>query len=254
MSLIVLLTDFGTKDGFVGCMKGVIYSINPKVTVVDLSHEVEPFNVLEGALILKAHYSYFPEGSIFLAVVDPGVGSNRLPVVVDAGRYKFVGPMNGIFDLVLKDLRVFKTYRIERFTLPRRNETFHGRDVFAPICAHLSLGTPPEEVGSPVVYQFLLSWEDPKREHDYVEGKIVYFDAFGNAVTNVPCGDYSHCVLGDRILPVVPYFLYQKDKNPGCVCGSFGFMEIFVPMGNAKVELSLEKGQAVKFFPKSTII
>ncbi|NPA33095.1 MAG: SAM-dependent chlorinase/fluorinase, partial [Aquificae bacterium] len=117
MAPVVLLTDFGEKDGFVGAMKGVILSKNPSAAIVDLSHEVSPFDVLEGALLLKSHYKYFPEGSVFVGVVDPGVGSERLPVVVETKSYIFVGPMNGLFDLVLRKEGKFRAYKIERFTL-----------------------------------------------------------------------------------------------------------------------------------------
>ncbi len=103
--VIALLTDFGTSDGFAGAMKGVILNINPGVQIVDISHDIEPFDILGGALLLKAHYSYFPKGTVFIAVVDPGVGSERKPLAIKCGDYFFVGPDNGIFDLVIKDLK-----------------------------------------------------------------------------------------------------------------------------------------------------
>jgi len=155
--VVAILTDFGTADGFVSAMKGVILSINPGVTLVDISHEVQPFNILEGALILKAHYRYFPKGTIFIAVVDPGVGSERKPLALRCGDYLFVGPDNGIMDLVLSELEEpLEAVVIENreVMLPKVNNTFHGRDVFAPAAAHLSRGMKLSDLGSPVEYSF----------------------------------------------------------------------------------------------------
>lgn len=243
---VAMLTDFGLRDGFVGAMKGVILSINPEVQVVDISHEVEPFNILHGALLLRAHFSYFPKGTIFLCVVDPGVGSERLPVVVSCGGYTFVGPYNGLFDLVLRNIeKAPRAYRIEKFTLPRINETFHGRDVFAPVAGWLSRGLEPQEVGSPIDYQFKLSWEDPEDRGDAVVGKIVYFDHFGNGITNVPCGRYAEGYFRGEKLRVVSYFLEAERCKPAFVCGSFGLMEVFLPMENLKERLGVRLGEGV---------
>ncbi len=243
---VAMLTDFGLKDGFVGAMKGVILSINPDAHIVDISHQVEPFNVLHGALLLKAHFSYFPKGTVFLCVVDPGVGSEREPLVVVAGGYIFVGPHNGLFDLALRGIKEApKAYKIERFTLPRINETFHGRDVFAPLAGHLSKGLAPEEVGSPVDYKFKLPWEDPEDRGDMIIGKVVYFDHFGNGITNVPCGKYTEGYFRGEKLRVVSYFLQAERGKPALVCGSFGFVEIFLPMDNLRERLEVRVGEEV---------
>lgn len=248
-----MLTDFGLKDGFVGAMKGVILSINPEVQLVDLSHQVEPFNILHGALLLKAHFSYFPAGTIFLCVVDPGVGSERFPLVVLSGSYTFVGPYNGLFDLALRDMGGLpRAFRIEKFTLPRINETFHGRDVFAPVAGWLSRGVAPEEVGSPVDYQFRLNWEEPEGREDGVLGKIVYFDSFGNAITNIPCGAYTEGYFRGERLRVVSYFLEVDRGKPAFICGSFGLMEIFLPMDNLRERLGARAGEEVMLKKLST--
>ncbi|RUM31005.1 MAG: hypothetical protein DSY32_01635 [Aquifex sp.] len=248
--VIVLLTDFGTKDGFVGVMKGVILSINPSVQIVDLSHEVDSFNVLEGALLLKAHYSYFPKGSVFVGVVDPGVGSERKGIILETENYYFVGPDNGLFDLVVKEENKFKVYEIKngKFTLPKRNNTFHGRDVFAPVAAHLSRGVKPEEIGSPTEYKRKLNLPEVKREKEFLEGEIIYFDKFGNAVTNVPCGNYRGAEFRGERLKVVSHFLAGEKEKLSSTCGSFGFMELFVPMENAKSKLNLKLGEKVRFY------
>lgn len=246
MGLVAILTDFGLEDGFVGAMKGVILSVNPQAQIVDISHQVEPFNVLHGALLLKAHFSYFPEGTIFLCVVDPGVGSQRLPLVVKAGKYTFVGPYNGLFDLALRELKVKpQAFRIEKFTLPRKNETFHGRDVFAPVAGWLSRGLAPEEVGSPVEYHFSLQWEEPQEVENTLIGKIVYFDRFGNGITNIPCGNYEEGYFREKRLRVVSYFLEAEKGVPAVLCGSFGLMEVFLPMDNFREKLGAKVGEKV---------
>ena len=245
---IALLTDFGTQDGFVGVMKGVILSINPGVQIVDISHEVQPFNVLEGALLLKAHYRYFPAGTIFVAVVDPGVGSERKPIALRTGDRFFVGPDNGIFDLIVKELERPPTAVVlenEELQLPRVNDTFHGRDIFAPSAGYLSRGVPLEEFGSKVEYVRRLNFPEPVREGNKLRGQIVHFDRFGNAVTNIPCGNYSHGEFRGKRLKVVLFFQSGERGSLNLVCGSFGFMEIFVPMGDAREEFGLELGEEV---------
>ncbi len=244
-TLIAMLTDFGTKDGFVGAMKGVILGINPKARIVDISHHVEPFNVMHGALLLKAHFSYFPKGTIFLCVVDPGVGSERLPLIVVSGDYTFVGPYNGLFDLALRDIGDKpRAYKIEKYTLPRISSTFHGRDIFAPACAHLSKGVKPEDFGKPVDYQFMLPWEEPREEEGYIIGKVIYFDHFGNCITNIPCGTYERGILRGKSLRIASHFL--EVDTPALICGSFGLMELFIPMESAREKLGVDLGEEVR--------
>ena len=245
---VALLTDFGTSDGFVGAMKGVIQGINPDVTVIDISHEVEPFNILEGALILRAHYSYMPEGTVFVAVVDPGVGSERKPIAMRLGRYFFVGPYNGIFDLVIRDFKGPPSAVIlenKRFQLPRLNNTFHGRDIFAPAAAYITRGVPLDEFGRSFTYRPILEFPQPQIGKRKVRGQIIYFDRFGNAVTNIPCGNYSHGEFRGERLEVVTHFLGGKEDRLSLVCGSFGFMEIFVFMGSAREKFNLSLGEEV---------
>ena len=140
--VIALLTDFGTKDYFVAAMKGVILSINPNAVVVDITHEVPPQDVWTGAFVLKSVYKWFPRGTIFVAVVDPGVGTERAPLLLQTRNYFFVGPDNGVLSLAAQEDGVVAAYRIEA-RLPRVSRTFHGRDVFAPAAAYLSLGISP---------------------------------------------------------------------------------------------------------------
>ncbi|MCS7171216.1 MAG: SAM-dependent chlorinase/fluorinase [Aquificaceae bacterium] len=245
--IIAMLTDFGYRDGFVGAMKGVILGINPEAQIVDISHEVEPFEVFQGALLLKAHYSYFPKGTLFLCVVDPGVGSERLPLVVKAGDYTFVGPHNGIFDFAIQSMgEEPQAYKIESHTLSKVSQTFHGRDVFAPVCAYLSKGLKPQEVGRQIDYKFTIYWEEPKMEKGWLIGKIVYFDRYGNCITNLPCGNYVEGSFREQKLSIASHFLLGKRGMPSLICGSFGLMELFLPMDSAKKKLKIRLGEEVR--------
>jgi len=245
---ISLLTDFGSSGGFVGAMKGVIKSINPDVKLIDISHEVEPFNILEGALLLKAFHTYLPEGTIFVAVVDPGVGSERKPIAMRLGKYFFVGPHNGIFDLVVRDYREPPSAVVlenERYRLPRVNNTFHGRDIFAPAAAYLSRGVPLEEFGRPFDYKEVFDFPEPVVEGRKVRGQIIYFDRFGNGVTNIPCGSYSLGEFRGEGLEIVTHFLAGQEGKLSLVCGSFGFLELFIFMGNARERFNLKLSEEV---------
>ena len=246
--VIALLTDFGTKDGFVGAVKGVLLSLNPGVRIIDVSHDVEPFDILEAALLLKAHYRYFPPGTIFLTVVDPGVGSERRPIAVRCESYFFVGPDNGIFDLVIKEMKgPPSAVMLEntKFQLPKLNNTFHGRDIFAPAAAYISRGIPIELFGRSIEYTYRLNFPRITVKGSKVRGEIVYFDRFGNGVTNIPCGDYSHGEFRGTKVKVVPFFQAGERNKLNLVCGSFGFMELFVPMENAKEKFALKRGEEV---------
>lgn len=150
--MIAVLTDFGTLDPYVGIMKGVMLGINPVAQIVDLTHAVVRHNVREGAFLLANSVRYFPRGTVFLAVVDPGVGGARRPLAADAGGYQFVGPDNGLLSYALDDLGGGRAVALTEsaFRLPQVSYTFHGRDVFAPAAAYLSMGTPLDALGTPV--------------------------------------------------------------------------------------------------------
>lgn len=245
--VLVFLTDFGTEDGFAGVMKGVALSINPEITPVDLSHGVKPFDILGGALLLKAHYRYFPKGSIFVGVVDPGVGTERKPIAVKTKHYHFVGPMNGLFDLVLEEEKPLKVVELTnpKYRLKAVNNTFHGRDIFTPAAAYISKGVPLEELGKPIKYRRLLNFPKPKRLPKRVVGQIVYFDRFGNGVTNIPCGRFRYCTYRNIKGKYVKAFLEGEGKRPNFTCGSFGFVEVFLPMENFKERYNARWGEEV---------
>jgi hypothetical protein len=185
--VVTLLTDFGTQDHYVASMKGVILGINPGCTLIDISHEVSPHDIREGAWILANVYTTFPKRTIHLAVVDPGVGSARKPILLVTKNYFFVGPDNGLLSLAAKKDGVRKTIVLSNrsFFRPSVSTTFHGRDVFAPIAAHLSAGIPPELLGCRVRSWVKLDLGEPRRVKGDLVGEISHIDAFGNIVTNV---------------------------------------------------------------------
>jgi S-adenosylmethionine hydrolase len=187
--IITLLTDFGWGDGYIGAMKGVILQINPDCRIVDLAHEVPPHDVMNAALVLDQTYSYFPQGTIHIVVVDPGVGGSRRPLVLETEGYRFVGPDNGCFTFLLKRQKEIEAYELteKQFHLPLVSNTFHGRDIFAPVAAHLSAGVPPAAMGPLIAIADLssLAIPDPVAEGETLRGEVIGVDSFGNLVTNI---------------------------------------------------------------------
>ncbi len=185
--LITLLTDFGQRDGFVGIMKGVILSIAPGARIVDISHEVPPHDIPSAAFVLGQAYSYFPEGALHVAVVDPEVGSSRKILYVEAGGHRFLVPDNNLLQFVLSRERAERVVHVtnSRYFLPKQSSTFHGRDIFAPVAAHLFRGVPAEDLGPPTEdFQFVPP-PAPRKEDDSVIGEIIYIDHFGNVISNL---------------------------------------------------------------------
>jgi S-adenosylmethionine hydrolase len=187
--LIVLLTDFGTKDAFVGTMKGAILGINPNASIVDLTHEVPPQDVNAGAYVLWSSYSFFPKGSIFVVVVDPGVGSRRRIVCAEGRDHLFVAPDNRVLKYLLADgvVRKVREVKNKSYFLQDVSHTFHGRDIFSPVAAHLSLGLKPSKLGKEIALprsrdEFTLL--DNKKGKKF-SGKVIYVDRFGNLATNL---------------------------------------------------------------------
>ncbi len=238
--MIGFLTDFGNKDGFVGAVKGVIKSINEKEEIIDITHEIDSFNILEGALILKSVYSFFPKETIFLCVVDPGVGSKRKPIILKTKSYTFVGPHNGIFDLVLKENTNFESFEIKKeIKLKTQTNTFHARDLFGVAAGLLSLKKDINEIANKTKYEFKLNFPEPIKKEDKIYGKIIYYDKFGNGITNIPCMKFKKALLGEKEVRYFDY--YEKAKNNiGITCSSFGFLEFFIYKKSFK-ELVQEK-------------
>mgnify|MGYP000722282768 CR=1 FL=1 len=184
---IAILTDFGTKDIYVGTMKGVIHRIAPQAVVIDITHHIEAQNVRQAAFSLMDSYRHFAAGTTFLVVVDPGVGTIRKPIAVKAGDYLFVAPDNGVLSYVLTDFDDVQPVELtnQELWLPETSATFHGRDVFAPVAAHLASGMALEEVGTPLEHIVALPMPELSVSGKRVRGEIVHIDRFGNLLTSI---------------------------------------------------------------------
>jgi hypothetical protein len=239
---ITLLTDFGTADYFVGAMKGVILSINPQAVMVDITHDIPAQHVAAGAFTLLAAYDVFPEGTIHVAVVDPGVGSTRRPIVVSAGKHLFVGPDNGIFSYIYDRNPSFEAFHItaaKYFRQPVSN-TFHGRDIFAPVAAALSTGVDPSSLGP--------RFSDPIQILKSVEPHIIHIDRFGNLITNITRDQFKdgmRLVVNGKVISAHRSFFGEnvgEMDEPFAIWGSAGLLEIAVNGQSAAEVLGVEHG------------
>jgi S-adenosylmethionine hydrolase len=252
--IITLTTDFGQSDGYVGAMKGVILGICPEATLVDISHGIRPQAVQQAAYVLSTAAPYFPAGSVHLAVVDPGVGTERRPLVVQTERALYVAPDNGLLSLVLQQERAETAIHLTdpAYRLSGVSTTFHGRDIFAPAAAHLAQGIAPSEMGDPVSPPELISLpmvEPQLRPEGNWEAEVLHIDHFGNLITNLRiCNAPSLIavvVQGRRIHPLRDTF---GDVEPGelvAYAGSSGHLEIAVRDGNAARVLGMDIGDPV---------
>lgn len=243
--MIALLSDFGLQDHYVGAMKGAILAVCAEASLVDVLHEVPPQDVAAGALALEAAYPYFPAGTVFVAVVDPGVGSGRRPIAAAAGRWLFVGPDNGLLALVL-DAHPQARVRLlanPLFDSRPRSAVFHGRDVFGPAGAHLASGMPFDEVGPVVADPVRLALPRAARSPAGWDGSVLLVDRFGNLVTNLLESELAAVAgtdlgrlevrLGGKVLPVVRTYSDVEPGRPCALVGSSGRLEIAVNCGRA---------------------
>lgn len=258
--LITLTTDFGTSDAYVGIMKGVILGINPDVQVVDLTHAVPPQDIQAAALSIYSAHRYFPERTIHTIVVDPGVGSDRRAVVCQTDRAFFVCPDNGILSYLLHEIentggQSISTVAIQNpaYYLPEVSNTFHGRDIFAPVAAHLSLGVPLAKIGPPVEELVRFPIPVPRVCGDTIIGQIIKIDRFGNAITNISAsvlaaiGDsYGIKVGRTQLMRLNCAYAESGIGKPLAIIGSFGLLEIAVNGGSAEARLGLKYGDAVE--------
>ena len=241
--MISLLTDFGTADYYVGAVKGAILSINPSAVIVDITHEIPPQDVAAGAFTLLAAYKTFPAGTIHVAVVDPGVGSTRRPIIVSANGQFFVGPDNGLFTYIYdrEPSRRIIHVTADRFFRPEPRTTFHGRDIFAPVAAALSNGVAIEEFGAEISDEIRLpSLETPLR--------IIHIDRFGNCVTNITRDrfDSESLIINGRTIREFRRFYGEGDNESlFAIWGSAGFLEISVNGGSAAQVLGVKRGDEV---------
>jgi S-adenosylmethionine hydrolase len=255
-AIVTLLTDFGERDFFVGAMKGVILTINRNATIVDISHEIPPQGVREAVFALQAAYPHFPPGTVHIAVVDPGVGGTRRALLLDAGAHLFVGPDNGIFSWIYKEWPC-KTVELTepKYFLPEVSDTFHGRDIFAPVAGHLSLGIhEAEDFGHTISDPLTITFPEPVVEHGKISGEVIHVDRFGNLITNVPTmmlrgrvkqGEVSVFVGGKTLEGIAKSY---SQKQPGellAIVGGAGLLEISVSMGSAARLLKAGTGEKI---------
>ena len=255
--IVALTTDFGLSDPFVGIMKGVIASRAPGATVVDVTHGIPPQDVLAGALVLRHALPYFPDGSVHVAVVDPGVGTSRRPLCVETSRGFLVGPDNGLLSLAAPpgDVRRIVHLTEERFFLAPRSHTFHGRDVFAPVAAALASGTAAAVLGSELTDMERLGVPAPVADGDRIRGQVIYVDHFGNLVSNVSddilarLGDVTITVREARVRGVASSYAAVAPGEPVAVVNSWGLLEIAVREGSARAALGARVGDPVVVEP-----
>jgi S-adenosylmethionine hydrolase len=256
-AIITLTTDFGTRDAYVAEMKGVMLDIaasaGQPVSLIDLTHDVAAHDVTEGALALEAAVPFFPRGSIHVAVIDPGVGTNRRGLVVRTERALLVGPDNGLFTPFIADAARWEAWelRAEAYRLATVSRTFHGRDIFAPAAAHLAAGVAPERFGPTVRDPLRLAWPTVRAVAGAVAGAVLHVDRFGNLVTSIRAetledvGGAVRIRLGGRPLPLVGTYGELEAGQAGALVGSSGRLEIAVREGSAAARFKARRGTPV---------
>jgi len=253
--IITLTTDFGLQDHYVSTMKAVILGIAPDIRLVDISHQIPPQDVMAGAWVVKNAASYFPDGTIHLVVIDPGVGTNRIPVALQLGSQYFVGPDNGVFSLIA-DENEYKACQLTDRAYWGKNtsNTFHGRDIFAPVAAHLANGVALNKIGKPVEKLVTYRWATPISDKDGIQGWIMHIDRFGNLISNIPeelirnldLARRMKIYVGNTILhELVKSYGFVEDGEPAAYIGSSGMLEIAINKGNASEMLGVHKGAQI---------
>ncbi len=255
--LLTLTTDFGTHDAYVAAMKGVILSLSPALRLIDVTHEISPQDVMEAAFVLREAIQYFPSETVHLVVVDPGVGTDRRAVALRHHGHWFVGPDNGLFALLLETTTPEALVVLDRpafWRTPAPSDTFHGRDIFAPVAAHLALGRRLDEVGSPRESLKPLHWALPIADEQGVQGWVVHIDRFGNCITNLPRETLEDKRRGRALKGYVGTSVIGglqatygavAGGEPLLLFGSSGFLEVAVNGGNASALLDIRKGTPV---------
>lgn len=254
--LVTLTSDFGLSDYYVAAMKAAIISVNSDLKLVDLSHEIKAQDIMAGAWMLKHSAYLFPQGTVHLAVVDPGVGTERRPVAVHhAGQY-FVGPDNGLFSLVTEgeDVEVVELRNRSYWRVPEASDTFHGRDIFSTVAAHLASGVAFEDLGPKIDGLEVYHWARPTNDAHGIQGWVVHIDRFGNLVTNIPeelirkLGEPAtlRIYVGTQILRgMVSTYAMVAEGEAAALIGSAGTLEVAVNKGNAAELLGVYQGAQV---------
>ena len=255
--IITLTTDYGTGDHLVGVLKGVILKINPDVTIVDITHEVTPFDLLDGALAIASAYAYFPPRTIHVVIVDPGVGTERRPLLVSGQNQYFIAPDNGVLSGVFEKEQNFLVRHLTsaHYFLQPVSKTFHGRDVFAPVAGWLSKHWQPGSMGEEITDFKRFALPKPKEADGGLKGVVLRVDSFGNLITNfrpedLPSeasekGEVKLQVGTHAVTRLVPTFASGNAGEPIAFLGSSGYLEIGVNKGNASKTLGIGRGAAV---------
>jgi S-adenosylmethionine hydrolase len=259
--VITLTTDFGLKDSFVRLMKGVILGINPNAIVIDITHDISRHNIFEAAQVISMSYKYFPPTTIHIVVVDPGVGSSRRPILVTTEDHYFIGPDNGVFTAIYDSSHnhFFKVIEINATHYYRQMSgfTFHGRDIFAPIAAHLSKGTESRVFGDQIENLTRISIPKPViSENAVIQGEIVCIDKFGNAISNITPDDMARLapledknkfkiLFNNNEISMVTYYAESQDENLHGIINSFGHLEIFVYRSSVAENFNIKIGDTI---------
>ncbi len=255
--IITLTTDFGSSDGYVAAMKGVMLGLAPDVRLVDISNDIAPQDVMGGAFVLRNVWWHFPIGTIHLAVVDPGVGTTRRAIAMRYRGHTFVGPDNGLFSLVLSGDEPEHVVLLDKsrfWGTPTPSPTFHGRDIFGPVAARMSAGLSMTAAGTPVDSVMRMHWALPISDDEGTQGWVVHVDRFGNCVTNISAQELESrrrgrpvkCYAGNAIIP--SFSATYADVSPGdttLLINSNGLVEIAINNGNASEMLNIHKGAPV---------
>jgi S-adenosylmethionine hydrolase len=267
-AFVTLTTDYGGKDYFAASVKGVILTINPQTQIIDISNEINPQDIWEAAFILKSACNQFPRGTVHLAVVDPGVGSDRRPIIVVTENYFFVGPDNGLFSLIYNDAERVRVHHVTstHYFLPDPSPTFHGRDIFAPVAGWLAKGIPVENFGEVITDYVKLNIPAPKITPTGIEGHVVHIDRFGNIITDITwkdiqallpeAGDIRTCsvnIMSKEIKGIKKYYAEATPGETGALINSSGALELFVFKQNARTMLSVKRGESVRLTIARTV-
>jgi S-adenosylmethionine hydrolase len=257
-AIITLTTDYGTNDHLVGTMKGVILKINPDATIVDITHNILPFDLLDGALAIGSAYSHFPSKTVHVVVVDPGVGTERRPLLVSAQNQYFVAPDNGVLSVIFEREAaslVVRHANVQHYYLTPVSNTFHGRDIFAPVASWLSKGWQTASMGDEISDYKRFSIPRPKEADGTMKGVVMRTDAFGNLMTNFRSEDLPESALDGgaiqlqigphQVSRLVDTFARGDNGEPVAYLGSSGYLEIAVNKANAARALNLGRGAPV---------
>ena len=260
-NIVTLTTDFGLKDPYAAEMKAAILGIYPNATIVDVTHEIAKFSIRMGAFVLASAAPYFPKGSVHVAVVDPGVGTSRRPIVIQTKQAFFVGPDNGVLVLAAQRQSIESIHKLAnpRFMLTKVSNTFHGRDVFAPAAAHLLNGVKPTEFGPEISDAAEAEFAHVTRKNDSLLGEVLYVDGFGNIITNISenklvqnnmKGTVNVKLARDKLkLAFCRAYGEMKSHELLALIGSHGFLEISINQGNAAQKFNAKTGDPIEVSP-----